>query len=160
MSQKHVRERKKNWSFTGTVFILHYISNSIIYNIIYNKFYCIYHIMLIISYNLTLTHSASDLQVTDDAVVLSSIQTTGWWGWELSSSTHHQVTQLGTTRAARTLVLEVLEVLELTHWKKNYRHREIYLNSIIITRRIYKVDNEWRQSGAVVSTVPSSYKKY
>lgn len=85
---------------------------------------CVYIIWLKINNPCPCPTVTSDLQVSDDAVGLRSIQTTGWWGWELSSSTHHQVTQLWITGCTGTLVLEVLEVLEPSHWKKNCRDRD------------------------------------
>lgn len=76
----------------------------------------------------------SDLQVSNDAVVLWSIQTAGGGGRQLRCSTHHQVTERRVAGAIGTMVLEVLEildvleihevleileVLELSYWKKN-----------------------------------------
>lgn len=63
----------------------------------------------------------SDLQVANDAVLLWSIQAAGGRGRQLRPSAHHQVTQLWVTRAIGTLVLEVLEVLEVNCWKENCR---------------------------------------
>lgn len=52
--------------------------------------------------------AVANLQVSNDAVVLGSVHTAGGRGWELRSPSHHQVTKLRVTGAARALVLEVL----------------------------------------------------
>lgn len=74
-------------------------------------------------------HVTSHLQVSNDAVVLWSVQTAGGRGGQLRRSTHHQVTKRGVAGAIETLVLEileVLEVLELSYWKKNCSERDKY----------------------------------
>lgn len=53
------------------------------------------------------------LQVSNDAVVLWSVQTAGGRGGQLRRSTHHQVTERRVAEAIGTLVLEIQEVLEV-----------------------------------------------
>ena len=81
----------------------------------------------------------SDLQVSDDAVVLWSFQAAGGRSRQLRRSTHHQVTERRVAEAIRAVVLEVLESLEglggreglegleglePSYWKKNCRKRD------------------------------------
>lgn len=69
-------------------------------------------------------HVTSHLQVSNDAVVLWSVQTAGGRGGQLRRSTHHQVTERGVAGAIVTLVLEVLEVLELSYRKQNCSEKD------------------------------------
>lgn len=60
----------------------------------------------------------ANLQVSDDAVVLGSIQATGRGGRELRSPAHHQVPELGVTGAPVALLLE-----DCT-WHQHWTHDE------------------------------------